>query len=536
VDATGAGVPQPPLGPVHHRTPIAILVRRTPGPGANPTWTLESDCRLLFAPLTELVTLDLLGGDGQEAMPGRPLPQPVRVAVRNGGLPLPGAPVRFTAGSRGHLAVGAEPTAGSRSSLVAVSDPAGAAEVRWLLDESGPSTQTLTAQRVDDHGTAIEPAVVVTGRLSVAAQVAWTPACAGFAEAETVQEALDRLATARELRLLGGDGQHVPQGRVMVPQPVRVVLDNPCGPVADAVVVAISDGQQGLVAEVKGETSTPQTLAGTGATFQANARTGADGVAEFFWQPDFDSGPSRTLRIFHGDATDAPIVVTAQEGAGQSGSTGPRVTAVRIGAAALPNGSTTSPGALAGGVRVVVEGTNLPPGAGHRQLVHVSFDLPWPTTAAERQWASDAVGYRAVELAGTVATEPQSLLWTPTAAARTFITKGMWDVLGPGAAVTGWVAVEEWALAGVPDSARGRYLQWFLLSPPAAAVPVPDVVGRPRAFAERALAEAGFSASVDERSDRRVRRGMVVATDPAPGADADPGATVTVVVSTGRGS
>jgi len=37
----------------------------------------------LFPQLTALVTIDLLGGDSQEAMPGQPLPQPVRIAVRN---------------------------------------------------------------------------------------------------------------------------------------------------------------------------------------------------------------------------------------------------------------------------------------------------------------------------------------------------------------------------------------------------------------------------------------------------------------------
>jgi hypothetical protein len=483
-----------------------------------------------------MVTLDLIGGDGQEAIPGRPLPEPVRLAVRNGGLPVPGARVQITAGSGGHVAVGSVPDTGSRSRLVAVADPTGVVEVRWLLEPSGPSTQTLTAHRLDDHGAALEPAVVVTGRLSVAAEVGWTPVCAGFAGATTVQEALDKLATTRELRLLGGDGQSVPTGRVMVPQPVRVILDSPCGPVAGAAVVAISDGQQGLVAEAKGEVPTPQTLQGTGATFQANAKTGADGVAAFFWQPDFDTGPSRTLRIFHGDGTDAPVVVSAQQDSGQVGPSGPRVTAVRIGAVAQPNGGTTVPGLLANGVRVVFEGTNLRPEAKHVQLVHVSLDVPWPTTAAERQWASDAVGYRTVELAGTVTVEPQSLLWIPTTPARTFVTSGMWDVLGRKSAVTGWVAVEEWALAGDPAAARGRYLQWFLLSPPAAAVPVPDVLGRTRQSAERTLAEAGFAVSVAERSDLRVRRGLVVATDPAPGSDADPGATVTVVVSTGRAS
>ena len=71
-------VQQPPAGPRHEYAPLAVLVRDGQG------WSLESDCRQLFPPLTGLVTIDLTGGDGQEAMPGDPLPEPVRVAVRRG--------------------------------------------------------------------------------------------------------------------------------------------------------------------------------------------------------------------------------------------------------------------------------------------------------------------------------------------------------------------------------------------------------------------------------------------------------------------
>jgi eukaryotic-like serine/threonine-protein kinase len=63
---------------------------------------------------------------------------------------------------------------------------------------------------------------------------------------------------------------------------------------------------------------------------------------------------------------------------------------------------------------------------------------------------------------------------------------------------------------------------------------VPAVVGRTRAAAERALAEAGLAVSVTEKSDERVDKGLVITTDPAAGKEAAPGAMVTVVVSTGR--
>jgi len=40
-------------------------------------------------------------------------------------------------------------------------------EVRWLLAQTGPSTQTLTAQRLDDHDAVLDPEGVVTGQVMV---------------------------------------------------------------------------------------------------------------------------------------------------------------------------------------------------------------------------------------------------------------------------------------------------------------------------------------------------------------------------------
>jgi hypothetical protein len=161
VDETGAPLPQPPLGPEHHRTTIALLDRATAdGAGA---WTLRADCRRLFPPLTELVTIDLLGGDGQEALAGQPLPEVVRVAVRNGGLAVPGATVRFAAAG-GHLDT-APPTSSDPATLDVACDARGHAEVRWLLNAGGPGTQVLTATLLDDASAPVGAEVHVTGRL-----------------------------------------------------------------------------------------------------------------------------------------------------------------------------------------------------------------------------------------------------------------------------------------------------------------------------------------------------------------------------------
>ena len=85
---------------------------------------VESDCRLLFPALTDLVALDLVGGDGQTAMPGDPLPEPVRVAVRAGSLPVAGAALGVDAGSG---TVSGEPVTGAD----------GTAALTWTLDPGG---------------------------------------------------------------------------------------------------------------------------------------------------------------------------------------------------------------------------------------------------------------------------------------------------------------------------------------------------------------------------------------------------------------
>ena len=95
---------QPREGIDHSYCPLALVDRDAAG-----NWTPVSDCRQLLPALTQLVTLDLLGGDGQESLPGAPLPQPVRVSVRNGGLPIAGARVRFDTPG-GHLATASAPT------------------------------------------------------------------------------------------------------------------------------------------------------------------------------------------------------------------------------------------------------------------------------------------------------------------------------------------------------------------------------------------------------------------------------------------
>ncbi|MER5384417.1 DUF6519 domain-containing protein [Streptomyces sp. NPDC002688] len=300
------GEPKTPVGPLIHSAPLARLTRNESG------WTLDRDCRRLFPAQTELVTLDLAGGDGQQAPPGLPLPHPVRVAARNGGLPLPGAPVLFTAESG--VLTGLR-TGRTGQQITEETGPNGVAAVTWALDPHGAPAQQLTATLLEHSGAqaGIPPALMVAGRLAIAAQVAWQrPAEAGtFPEPSTVQNALERLATLRQLRLLGGDGQHLgPRDRVL-PQPVRAVVDNACGPVQGATVAATASGE-GLVAVVRPSDTAPPEPGSAQWGVAKEAVTGTDGTVAFWWQPDPNTAAD-VLRLRQPDGPDAPLAVTAQK-------------------------------------------------------------------------------------------------------------------------------------------------------------------------------------------------------------------------------
>ncbi|MEU2030794.1 DUF6519 domain-containing protein [Nocardia amamiensis] len=224
-DEAGNPLPQPPLGPVHHVAPIALVDRVTSESAGASVWVLAADCRKLAPPLTELVTIDLIGGDGQESMPGLPLPEPVRVVVRNGGVPVTGAQVRFDAPG-GHLAVGAEPTSDSLSSIVAVTDVHGQADVRWLLGSGGLDTQAMTARRLIETSELVDAEIRVTGRRA-------TPGggehCQVIRPDEDLAAVFDEFSGVNSLVLCFTEGEW-PLSRPAVLQDVGSVIVTGAGP------------------------------------------------------------------------------------------------------------------------------------------------------------------------------------------------------------------------------------------------------------------------------------------------------------------
>jgi hypothetical protein len=176
-------IPQPRAGIEHHFCKLAIVSR------AAGVFTVVQDCRKLFPPLTELITLLYVGGDGQEAMPGNALPQPLRVRVVNGQAPVIGAQVRFTVVQGGGSLSVAQP--------MPTTGPNGIAECGWTLGAAG--LQRVEAVLLDAGGAAVPGQILRFGaNLSIASQVAYDPSkCSNLAAAKTVQDAIDILCQAR---------------------------------------------------------------------------------------------------------------------------------------------------------------------------------------------------------------------------------------------------------------------------------------------------------------------------------------------------
>ncbi len=69
--------------------------------------------------------------------------------------------------------------------------------------------------------------------------------------------------------------------------------------------------------------------------------------------------------------------------------------------------------------------------------------------------------------------------------------------------------------------------------PEVTTVDVPAVAGREEQVATRLLTEAKFEVATEERADADIAEGRVIESDPPEGTAAEPGSTVTLVVSTG---
>lgn len=227
--ANGEAAALPPQAVVRRHMALGIVERTAEG-----RLLPRSDCRRIFPPLTSLITFQMLGGDGQEAMPDltpggegapAPLAAPFRVGVSRGLVPIPGRLVRFAtedddpgviapaAGTPADRILRADP-----QELIVATDEAGVAEAQFSV-HGRRVAYTVEARLLD----AAEPEVADPQHLpirffaaaEVAAEVAYDPAGCLYQQqapgtespAVTVQEAIDRLCPAILFAILGGDGQ-----------------------------------------------------------------------------------------------------------------------------------------------------------------------------------------------------------------------------------------------------------------------------------------------------------------------------------------
>lgn len=239
-EATGAPAAMPPHGVHHAYCPVAVLTKNNQG------WTVSSDCRPIFPPLTQIEDFSYLGGDGQEAMPDLTQPQtpvpvesPLRVGVTRGRHPVKGRAVRFRvvdapAASRLTLAIGDAVAGATPVELVILTDANGIAAANLSIS-AGRAAHHVTAELLDSTDPAqaapVRVPIAFTATASLASAVAFNPANCAYQSSEivapgiskTVQEAIDKLCPRLEFLPLGGDSQTLCVGKV-APQSLRAGL------------------------------------------------------------------------------------------------------------------------------------------------------------------------------------------------------------------------------------------------------------------------------------------------------------------------
>jgi hypothetical protein len=157
----------PPLGIRHHYLTLGKIA------GGKLQTNPEADRKFAFPSLTEMTRLFPAGGDGQEVMPDRALPQPLRVGVANGEFPVQGAKVRF------HIESGG----GSLHPIDdGITDAQGIAACEWTPGAVLNSQYRVKATLVDpdhenDADKDLRPPVYFYANLISAEQVAYLSEC-----------------------------------------------------------------------------------------------------------------------------------------------------------------------------------------------------------------------------------------------------------------------------------------------------------------------------------------------------------------------
>jgi hypothetical protein len=375
-------------------------------------WTSITDCRDLFPPVTELISLLYVGGDGQEAMPGEPLPQPLQVRVANGQWPVPGRRVRFSVIEGGGSLSASQP--------VATVAPDGLAQCEWTLGATVGSAQRVEAVLLDSADNPLPGQIVAfNANQSIASEVAYDPgACPTMSGQVTVQSAIDRLAQVASLYEVGGNGQTLLPGQTL--QPVVVRAANRCGALAGMSV-------NWLV------------LSGGGSVSASSTTTDVDGETSVTWSlgPGFETQELQAELVASGGrvvAEPTRVVFTArQEAEGAAPEPAIQVVGLRANGlnGPLTNGMLLSPDELSEGLRVLcslpVDPDTVRDGFSpngfdilrQQPTCFVTAEIPYPMTRSElNDWASTngtfvAIGYRPLVLRAETEAQGATISWRP---------------------------------------------------------------------------------------------------------------------------
>ena len=414
VDASGDALALSPFGIEHHYCRLAMLHWN------GQQFDVVEDCRKLFPPLTELMTLVYVSGDGQESRPFHPIPQLLQAGVFNGRWPVPGERVRFRAQGNGRLAATVAGLPASVSNEIIVTTGAdGIASCAWQLEavigaNGRPATpsQQVEARLLDADGNDTPAVLRYNGNLSVASEVFYAGGnCQSLAEIDNVQDAISVIARLASLYEVSGNNQVVTPGTAL--QPLVVVASSLCGPVA-------------------GMTVQFAVTAGNGTLSATQVNTQANGTASTQWTPD-DTTPRQeveaTLLDSTGRATVPPTRVrfTASLNLARQE---PGIHIVRVTTTAdddeLRNDSVIDVRRLAKGITFRCDRDVVPTSVGpapdpvnfrertpDKPTCYVTIDLPFPHfTDFERWRARNVVGFQEIKLSAQTEAGGPIIQWT----------------------------------------------------------------------------------------------------------------------------
>jgi hypothetical protein len=477
----------PPQGPIHHYCPLALVTWRATTPEklserlhlpelprlrGRREWPDEillpaiQDCRPKFPPLTGLTGLYVVGGDGQESMPGDPLPQLLEVRVASGGWVIEGARVRFQAQSSGLLArdkagLGAS---GVTNTFVATTDTEGIARCAWKLDpDVAHPSQQVTATLLDADGNPVWDedgnrihVVRFAANLSTAGQVSYEAGTC-LTAATTVKDALDQLCQNASLTYVGGDGQEAKPGEWLA-QPLQVRVANGGFPVENATVIfEVVEGEGGLVEgskcrERRLETEVHVAPGIRGAPqSEITVRTDEHGLASCCWRLDGKAASQRVTAglervrgqsvAFNANLSRADLVAyspekcdhlkgvdTVQEALEKlcdligSAAPGIRVDKVLLSRkdgrrVPLNNDSEVQLEMLSRGIWIRCEREIAPESVFEKPVCSLTLELPYPPAAGAPSAASNLVGFYLLKLAAHTRVykdDHHFIVWVPT--------------------------------------------------------------------------------------------------------------------------